>query len=945
MKSNIITSLILLLNLAFLTNLHAQDFEYTIENDEVTITDYISENPEVTIPSTIEGLPVTAIGERAFYYYNYAENLTIPESVTDIGQAAFARNRFYSITVDEQNPNYLSLDGVLFSKDMSTLIAYPSYKGQSPDTPIKYSWDALDVSYEIPNAVTRIENHAFYYCEYLSTITFSNNLTQIGDQSFYSCYDLTEITLPNSLTHIGEFAFQRCTNVSEIHIPSSVTEIGTGAMATTTGSLSSITVDEQNPNYTSIEGVLLTKDLSTLVAYPAGNERSSYAIPNTVSSLADYSFSSCRSLTEVAIPESVTDLGNHTFLSCYNLLEINLPNGITEIGDGVFEDCVAVRSIFIPNSVTKIGERAFYRCSRDSPVYNPIDRTYEFNEINEISLPTNLTHIGDYAFYEVRTPKITLPQYLTEIGTGAFSNLSLLTRFDVHEQNSNYSSLEGVLFNKNQTTLIQYPIAKAGSVYEVPLTVTTILAGAFSGPSLTEIIIPASVTDIGLIQKLDSYDSIESTFDDLTSLSRIQVNEQNPHFRSFEGVLFSKDMTTLITYPTKKRNTFYKIPDTVTKIADRAFYLSYRYFDSSYLESIIVPSGVTTISSRTFPSISSAIPEITSKPVKNIYFMGDAPEFLTNGVAYGGPTLFYQPNTSGWDNIETPYGELQNQVIMYSPDHSQLINISTRARVGTKENITIGGFTIKGEDPMLTLIQGVGEELIDEETLTSNNVLSNPSITVFDISRQELASNSDWNTARGVSTAQREFGSYVLDSDSKSEALIQEFTSGGYTVHLSGEEGAQGISLLEIYRFTAFKSSDSQLVNISTRGEVIEGNEVVIGGFVIEGGLGKRVLIQGVGQELINPLLTANKTLADPIITLVDAYGDTVSENDNWESDNAAEKAQAMIDAGSYQLTPDSKSAAIVEFLRPGAYTVLLSGVDNTQGIGLFEIYVLDDLL
>ena len=186
-------------------------------------------------------------------------------------------------------------------------------------------------------------------------------------------------------------------------------------------------------------------------------------------------------------------------------------------------------------------------------------------------------------------------------------------------------------------------------------------------------------------------------------------------------------------------------------------------------------------------------------------------------------------------------------------------------------------------------------------------------------------------------------GSYQLSDGSSSAALLETLAPGSYTVLLLGVENREGISLIEIYQVPTDEESTSKLINISTRGDVKTGDNIMIGGFVIEGTANKRVLIQGVGQELIgSPNLDATNTLSNPSIFLVNSSGEFIADNDNWQDDDATTKSQAMIDAGSYFLADGSTSAALLENLTPGSYTVLLLGVDSKEGIALVEVYELD---
>ena len=161
-------------------------------------------------------------------------------------------------------------------------------------------------------------------------------VTSIGDWTFAYCYSLTSITIPDSVTSIGRYAFSDCDSLTSITIPESVTSIGLVAFEGC-HSLTSINVDENNKNYSSQDGVLFNKGKTELIQYPAGNERTSYGIPNSVTSIGDDAFSYCDSLTNITIPDSVTSIGGNAFYSCDSLTSITVDknNNAYSSQDGV----------------------------------------------------------------------------------------------------------------------------------------------------------------------------------------------------------------------------------------------------------------------------------------------------------------------------------------------------------------------------------------------------------------------------------------------------------------------------------------------------------------------------------------------------------------------------------------------------------------------------------
>jgi hypothetical protein len=144
--------------------------------------------------------------------------------------------------------------------------------------------------------------------------------------------------IPNSVTSIGNSAFSSCTSLTSIVIPNSVTSIGDYAFSSCS-SLTSINVNDDNSNYSSLDGVLYDKDKTTLINYPCAKLDNVFAIPNSVTSIGNSAFSSCTSLTSIVIPNSVTSIGDYAFYNCSSLTSIVIPNSVTSIGDYAFSYC------------------------------------------------------------------------------------------------------------------------------------------------------------------------------------------------------------------------------------------------------------------------------------------------------------------------------------------------------------------------------------------------------------------------------------------------------------------------------------------------------------------------------------------------------------------------------------------------------------------------------
>ena len=211
----------------------------------------------------------------------------------------------------------------------------------------------------------------------------------------------------------------------------------------------------------------------------------SVVIPVSVTSIGGYAFRSCTSLTSVTfvLTSSVTSIGDYAFFDCTSLTSITIPESVTSIGIYAFYGCTSLTSVTIGNSVTSIGNYAFFKCT----------------SLTSITIPNSVTSIGRDAFaYCTSLTSVTIGNSVTSIGRRAFYDCTSLASISVDSANNNFSSAEGVLFNKDKTTLVQYPPSKTGITYTIPSSVTSIGEYAFYGCTyLTSITIPASVTSIG----------------------------------------------------------------------------------------------------------------------------------------------------------------------------------------------------------------------------------------------------------------------------------------------------------------------------------------------------------------------------------------------------------------------------------------------------------------
>jgi hypothetical protein len=261
----------------------------------------------------------------------------------------------------------------------------------------------------------------------------------------------------------------------------------------------------------------------------------------------------------------------------------------------------------------------------------------------------------------------------------------------------------------------------------------------------------------------------------------------------------------------------------------------------------------------------------------------------------------------------------------------RLINLSSRAKVGTGESVLITGFVIGGTDSKKVLIRAAGPALT---SFGLASTLPNPTIKIYQ-GANLIAQNDDWSKDDAAEIAR--LGAFAFTVGSKDAALLATLAPGAYTSHISDPSGTgTGVALAEIYDASVNPNAESQrLVNISSRGRVTPDDAVLIGGFVVTGNSPKTLLIRGIGPALTSFGIAG--ALADPALTI---YQDSkiIATNEGWA--NSAAITTAAIQTGAFMLPNGSKDAAVLITLNPGAYTAQLKSAKNaSSGVALIEIY------
>ena len=309
----------------------------------------------------------------------------------------------------------------------------PTYKSTSDDVGA------------VPLGVREIKAEEFLGNTSLKRVVIPNSVTRIGEGAFYGCTSLESIEIPDSVIEIERCAFAKCSKLRHVTLPKHLSRIAEGLFL----------------QCSSLEGLV---------------------VPNGVQMIGLGAFGTCTTLEDIEIPNSVTNIGKLTFAECSSLRKVVIPNSVAKIGAGAFQGCASLESIEIPDSIIDIERYAFAKCPK----------------LRNITLPKHLSKIATGIFGQCSSLEgVVIPNSVKDIARNAFCNVKSIKSFSVSESNQYFSSIDGILYSKDMTTLKRVPEAKTLHSYKIPERVTKIGAHAFCGCTIECVEIPSGVTEIG----------------------------------------------------------------------------------------------------------------------------------------------------------------------------------------------------------------------------------------------------------------------------------------------------------------------------------------------------------------------------------------------------------------------------------------------------------------
>jgi len=694
-----LAALLILLAAAYPSSMSATEFSYTYKGVNITYNvidtsrkyvetksaDKSAENVEIPAKVTYGSTTytVTKIGDNSFNSASL-ENITIPNTVTSIGEYAF-ENCYYikSVTIPE---GVKSIGSAAFLDSGLTEI-------------------------KLPNSLTFIDGSAFKKCTELTSIVIPDNVTSFGENTFDGCWNLEYAIVGNKVTKIEDRAFLNCSSLKSVILGSSVKSVAekafNGCNALTKSAMPKSLFSSNFPNHpgtwyrydsegaTVYDGCLWNADKSTLYFVPV-TRTGHFEIPQSVTLIYTGAFAYCTGLTSVKINENeeydsrwkpegdqAITIDDKAFMNCTGLKSITIPNSVTKIGDSAFEGCTGLKDVVIGKWIKIIGTDAFKDCSglkkcampnttssnlfsRVTCVKYPVDDvviedgfvwkgSYNREAIyyapttlfGKFDIPSTVKTIGDCAFeYCSGLTEVEMPRNLQSIGDYAFCGCSALTGITIPQ---NVTSIGGYAFYEcDRLTSIEIPqgvtyinictFYGCDNLRSVSLlgNVTTLQSSAFKYcENLTEFTIPETVTKIG-----------NQTFYNCSKLTNITI---------------PASVTTIGTgaFAVCKSLTNIELPNSVTSLGEQAF------SNCSGLTSVTLPDSLPTILYATFMSCSnlqsisipSSVTEIDSYAFEGCSGLNDVYCNWETPVEYTYSNVF---DTSTYDNatLHVPAGTI-----------------------------------------------------------------------------------------------------------------------------------------------------------------------------------------------------------------------------------------------------------------------------------------------
>ena len=804
-----------------------KDLTYYIKDGKAYVTGITATADDVVIPAKIGDYevcvdefriadsynPTSLTFEEGIHMDSYdlwrsgpIKKLSLPSSVIYIDDSRITIiAALEEIEIHKDNKVYTSVDGVLFDKDMTKLICYPSAKeGESYRIPDSVKtvgaqafYNTKIVNLDLGNGLETIEHSGFNSMKQLKNITFGDSLKTVGIGAFQGCASLESIDLPESVEGYASECFANCTSLKNVTLPKNIKRISASMFS----------------NCIALEKIDFPESVRIIGDRAFSNTGfKELTLPEGIESVGNYAFSECKALTKVHMPKSISDYGyGDTFSDCVNLTEVNFAEGAKVLALSMFGNCTGLKKVTIPSSVEELPSYIFFACKALEEVnLNEGLRCIRGGAftncaaLKTISLPDSIEKIEGDAFKScISIEEIDIPDSLTDVYAAAFNNcISLKTinlgekskvsgnfngigsdkfeGFTVDGKNENYYAEDGVLYSVDKTVLVCYPKAKAGESFEVPVGTKIIGDNAFySQLFLKAVTLPEGVTEIGAdafgsckaLEKINLPDTVEKIAP--------QAFSNFKHFEEADGAKYIgkyliEDVPTAkyciirpgtLAIADKAFSTGNVaeiiIPDSVKIIGDGAFY-------NSELVRVIIPESVTKLGAGAFEYCADleeavinakleAIPERCFKnctKLKSVVIPDSVTSIEKSAFAYDKKLkkIYYTGTKEQWNDVkinsENAYAKKAKLYPGYKEDHKHdyMYTVVTAATV--KADGTVLKTCPCGEATLETVYQ-IAAAKVDKEKFTYNGKTNYiPDITVADIKGNKLKIVTDY-TVKG----------------------------------------------------------------------------------------------------------------------------------------------------------------------------------------------------
>ena len=529
-------------------------YETNIAGDEITITGVRDAAVvQIVIPERIDGVLVTGFTPKAFQNRSKLIEVTLPASIKNFYATAFKGDRLIQrINIDPTNTNLVSVEGVVYTKDMTELL-YVGPKNTTsfvvPNTVKKigeaacYGHDNEGITsitfnegleeigkdafcgntglsvLDFPSTLKKIGDGAFntYTQGSITRVNFNEGLEEIGEAAFAGAYFKDTFTLPSTVKTIKSYAFANCTAIEKLVLPKGLIDLQPAAFNGSTG-IKTVSVDPANTAYTVVGNVVYNKAITKAVYCPSNNT-DPIVIPEGVTEIGDDAFYMVDETQSYTFPSTLTKIGYQAFAHCYGLKSFTIPDTVSELGEQAFDMCTKLTSLTIGSGIREIPTYCFAGAQ----------------SLTTINIPSNVVTIGENAFYDARSlTTINFSEGVKTIKQGAFTF--------VKAYEDDYSMY------KSQLTSLT-----------LPNSLEAIEDGAFyARDTLANISIGSGLKDFNI----NAFDT--------TALNGITLSSANPYLTYSNGTLYNKAKTKIL-FTNLNTSGQYDIPATVTEIGDYAF--------------------------------------------------------------------------------------------------------------------------------------------------------------------------------------------------------------------------------------------------------------------------------------------------------------------------------------------------------------------------------------